>query len=138
MKVFATYLFLIAHLPLLNADKEHYQQTDPLKESIKRGSDIYTDFCINCHLPNGEGVENVYPPLANSDYLMNNRLKSIKGIKYGQDGEMVVNGKTYNGSMAPMGLTDREVADVVNYISNSWGNKNEEIVTPEQVSKIKK
>lgn len=138
MNLFATYFFLITSLPILYADKENYEQTDLLKESIKRGSDIYTDFCINCHLPDGEGVENVYPPLAKSDYLMNNRLKSIRGIKYGQDGEIVVNGKTYNGYMAPLGLSDAEVADVMNYITNSWGNKNDKIVTEEEVSNIKK
>lgn len=113
-------------------------QTDPLKESITRGSEIYTDFCITCHLPNGEGVENIYPPLAKSDFLMQKREESIRGIKYGQEGEIVVNGKTYNSNMAALGLSDDEVADVMNYVTNSWGNKNNKIVTEEEVSKIKK
>lgn len=109
-----------------------------LKTSMERGKDIYADFCVTCHLPNGEGVENVYPPLAKSDYLLKNREASIKGIKYGQKGEITVNGKTYNNVMAPMGLSDDEVADVMNYINNSWGNKNKKIVTKEEVSKVKK
>lgn len=138
MNLFATYFFVITSLPLLNADKDNYQQIDLLKESIKRGSDIYADFCVSCHLPNGEGVENVYPPLAKSDYLLKNREASISGIKYGQQKEIVVNGKTYNGYMAPLGLSDDEVADVMNYITNSWGNKNDKMVTEEEVSNIKK
>ncbi len=113
-------------------------QNDPLKESIARGSEIYTDFCMQCHLPNGEGVENTFPPLANSDYLIQNRKASIRGIKFGQQGELIVNGKKYNGNMTPMGLEDDEIADVMNYITNSWGNKNNKIVTVEEVSKIKK
>lgn len=113
-------------------------QTAELKSSIERGKDIYTDFCVTCHLPNGEGVENVYPPLAQSDYLKDNREASIKGVKYGQKGEIVVNGKTYNSFMAPMGLSDDEVADVMNYITNSWGNQEDKIITEEEVSKIKK
>tara|TARA_R110000868_G_scaffold57528_6_gene177573 strand:+ start:1795 stop:2190 length:396 start_codon:yes stop_codon:yes gene_type:complete len=113
-------------------------QNDALKQSIERGGEIYTDFCMTCHLPNGEGVENVYPPLAKSDYLFNNREASIRGIKYGQQGEIVVNGKTYNSVMVAMGLSDDEVADVMNYITNSWGNKNDKIITEEEVSKIKK
>ena len=120
------------------AEKEMYLQTDPLKESIKRGSEIYTDFCISCHLPNGKGVENVYPPLAKSDYLKKNRAASIKGIKFGQQGEITVNGKKYNGSMASLGLDDDEIADVMNYITNSWGNKNDKMITKAEVSKIKK
>jgi mono/diheme cytochrome c family protein len=113
-------------------------QNDALKQSIERGGEIYTDFCMTCHLPNGEGVENVYPPLAKSDYLFKNREASIRGIKYGQRGEIVVNGKTYNSVMVAMGLNDDEVADVMNYITNSWGNKNDKIITEEEVSKIKK
>ena len=84
-----------------------------LDKSIERGSQIYQDFCINCHMANGEGAAGVFPPLANSDYLKNNQLKSLRGIKYGQSGEIVVNGTTYNGVMAAQGLEDDEVADVL-------------------------
>lgn len=113
-------------------------QNNTLKESIERGSEIYTDFCVSCHLPNGAGVKNIYPPLANSDYLLKNREASIKAIKFGLNGEIKVNNEKYNNIMAPLGLSDDEVADVMNYISNNWGNKNNKIVTEEEVSKIKK
>lgn len=115
-----------------------HSQSDALKASIKRGQEIYTDFCATCHLPNGKGVERVYPPLANSDYLKKNREASIKAIKFGLQGGITVNGKKFNSIMAPLGLSDDEVADVMNYISNSWGNKNDKIVTKAEVSKIKK
>ena len=115
-----------------------FSQTNPLTSSMNRGKAIYIDFCMTCHLPNGEGVANVYPPLAKSDYLIKNREASIRGIKYGQQGEMIVNGKQYNSVMAALGLSDDEVADVMNYISNSWGNKNDKMITESEVSKIKK
>ena len=67
---------------------------------------------------------------------MNKRSESIKAIKYGQSGEIVVNGKTYNMPMTPMGLSDDEIADVMNYITNTWGNENLKPITPEEVSKI--
>ena len=138
MKLIFICLLALSSLFALDSKTNSYTSQDPLQESIERGSEIYTDFCMTCHLPNGEGVENVYPPLANSDYLLKNREQSIRGIKYGQEGEMIVNGKTYNDVMAPLGLSDGEVADVMNYISNNWGNKNDKIVTEEEVSKIKK
>ena len=50
-----------------------------------------------------------------TDYLKNNREASIKGIKYGQEGEITVNGKTYNGYMAPLGLSDAFVLENVRY-----------------------
>ena len=111
-------------------------QNTELAKSMERGQDIYNDFCMSCHLPNGKGVPKAFPPLAKSDYLMANRMESIKSIKFGQSGEITVNGIIYNGVMAPLGLEDDEVADVMNYITNSWGNSNAKLITEEEVSKI--
>lgn len=138
MKLIIAGTLALLSLVLVCSSQNNNYQTDPLKKSIERGSEIYTDFCISCHLPNGNGVERIYPPLAKSDYLMKNREASIKGIKYGQEGEIIVNGKKYNSNMAALGLSDNEVADVMNYITNSWGNKNDKMVTEDEVSKIKK
>lgn len=108
-----------------------------MAESIEEGRLIYNDFCVSCHMANGEGAVNIFPPLANADYLKENQIESIKAIKFGMSGEIVVNGKTYNSVMSPLGLTDQEVADVLNYINNSWGNTNEHFYTKAEVSKIK-
>lgn len=113
-------------------------QNSTLEESMLRGSEIYADFCITCHLEKGEGVANTFPPLAKSDYLKNNRTASIRGIKYGQSGELVVNGVTYNNIMTPMGLENDEIADVMNFISNSWGNTLDKIVTEQEVESLQK
>lgn len=113
-------------------------QDKELKESMQRGKEIYTDFCITCHLANGEGVENTFPPLAKSDYLMNNRESSIKGVKYGQRGPLVVNGVTYDNTMMPLGLENEEIVDVMNYVLNSWGNSGAKMVTLEEVNTILK
>jgi len=115
-----------------------YSQNKDLEESMKRGSAVYDDFCITCHMGNGEGLSGTFPPLAKSDFLMNHRTKSIHAIKYGLQGEITVNGTKYNSVMASLGLTDDEVADVMNYITNSWGNKNDKIVTEKEVSEIEK
>src|SRR6056297_904521 len=114
-----------------------FQDTE-LKQSMARGNEIYADFCVSCHLQKGEGVPYTFPPLAKSDYLKANRENSIKAIKYGLQGEITVNGVTYNSAMMGLGLEDDEVADVMNYISNSWGNTSESMVTEEEVARIKK
>ncbi|MDG2193812.1 MAG: cytochrome c [Polaribacter sp.] len=106
-----------------------------LLESINRGNELYVDMCINCHLADGKGVAKIFPPLDNSDYLKKNRKESIKAIKYGMSGEITVNGEKYNSQMLPLGLSDDEVADVMNYILNSWSNKNEEMITVKEVEK---
>jgi mono/diheme cytochrome c family protein len=113
-------------------------QDSTFKESIKRGKEIYIDMCTSCHMANGEGMPKVYPPLAKSDYLMENREASIRAIKYGLRGKIVVNGITYKNMMSRLGLLDDEVADVMNYITNSWGNKNQKMITVEEVKSISK
>lgn len=111
-------------------------QEDAMSDSIERGASLYQDFCMECHRADGKGEEAVYPPLAMSDYLLGNRSGSIRGVKYGQRGPMTVNGVIYDNTMAPLGLTDEEIADVMNYIYNSWGNSGQERVTPEEVAAI--
>ena len=112
-------------------------QSEALKESIKRGNTVYSDFCVSCHLPNGNGVNKIYPPLANSDYLEANRYASIKGLKFGLKGKIKVNGVEYNKYMPPMGLSAKEIADVMNYTNHNWGNAFGKIVTVEEVSEIR-
>ena len=112
--------------------------TDPdpeLQASIARGEEIYTTLCIACHMADGTGVAGVFPPLAQSDYLKNTEA-SIHAIKYGLQGEITVNGETYNNIMTPLGLNDQEVADVMNYILNSWGNEAGEMITEDQVAEV--
>ena len=116
----------------------YMQQEKPLKQSILDGEEIYQDFCLQCHLDNGKGVENAFPPLAKSDYLQNNIEASIRGVKYGLLGEITVNSKTYNGVMVNQGLDEEEIADVMNYILNNWGNKAEGQITVAQVLEVQK
>lgn len=113
-----------------------YQQK-PLEQSIADGKEIYTDFCLQCHMAKGEGVKGTFPPLAKSDYL-NDIDKSIHAIKYGLKGPIKVNGVSYNGNMINQRLDDEEISDVMNYILNSWGNYSAVIVTEEKVASIKK
>jgi len=112
------------------------KQDSSFEESKARGAIIYQDFCVTCHLPTGEGVPDVYPPLAKSDYLLTNKTASIRGIKFGQRGPMVVNGKLFDNTMMPLGLEDKEIADVMNYVLTTWGNMTEEMVTPEEVAQV--
>ena len=83
-------------------------------------------------MENGQGVEGVNPPLAKTTYLKDTK-KNIGYILNGQTGEITVNGKKYNAIMNPLNfLDDKQIADVLNYVRNSWGNKYP-IVTPAQV-----
>lgn len=116
-----------------------FSQKDSLEISIENGRLLYDDFCIHCHLANGKGKVGIIPPLAESDFLYKHMEESIKALKFGGiDGEIIVNGVKYNTRMERMGLYDDEIADVMNYILNSWGNKSDKIITEEYVKKLKK
>jgi nitrite reductase (NO-forming) len=99
---------------------------------MKRGKDVYALYCQNCHMENGQGTEGLNPPLAKTTYLKDVK-KNIGYILNGQTGEITVNGKKYNAIMNPLNfLDDKQIADVLNYVRNSWGNKYP-AVTPAQV-----
>ncbi len=110
---------------------------DDLNQSIERGKELYMESCVTCHLANGQGVKGTFPPLAKSDFLLKYPEKSIHSIKFGMNGKVVVNGVTYNNAMPPSGFADDEIADVMNYIRNSFGNKNTQLVTEKMVAAVK-
>jgi len=111
---------------------------DQKSESYLRGKDVYNDFCVTCHLSNGKGVPGNFPPLDGSNWLTGKRTESIHAIKFGLSGPIEVNGENYNSVMVPMGLNDQEVADVMNYIGNTWSNAIKKPVTVEEVAAVKK
>jgi nitrite reductase (NO-forming) len=112
-------------------------QPDPsLEASIQRGKELYNLHCQSCHMANGEGVGSVFPPLAKADYMLADRNRAIKETIFGVSGEMLINGKTYNGNMSPVYIDDQETADVLTYIFNSWGNKGKTFTT-EEVAKVR-
>ena len=117
-------------------DLEVAQNKADLQKSISRGKDVYTDFCMQCHLATGKGDLVNFPPLDGSEWLIKKRKQSIHAIKYGQTGEIMVKGKKFNNIMPPLGLSDQEVADVMNFIMNSWSNKQKKMVTLGEVKAV--
>lgn len=108
--------------------------------SMTRGQKVYNEYCKTCHQANGQGLGAVYPPLAKSDYLTKTPMPQIiKEVVNGKSGKIKVNGKEYNGVMAPMPkkYTDEDIAGVLTYVYNSWGNKGP-VVTVADVKKHKK
>ena len=131
-------LLIVGYLLIVGGTTASLYQEKTKEESIVAGEEIYQDFCLQCHLTTGAGVSGVFPPLKDSDYLMNNIDKSIAGIKFGLKGEIVVNEEIYDGVMAKQGLDNEEIADVMNYILNQWGNSYDAQITNQQVSEVQK
>ena len=107
-----------------------------LAEKMERGKTVYAQNCLACHQTTGAGIPNAFPPLANSDYLNADVHRAIGAVKYGLTGEITVNGDIYNSVMPKQNISDEDIANVLTYVYNNWGNNKTE-VTREMVKEVK-
>ena len=87
------------------------------------GSLIYQTKCQNCHGSHGEGLQGLIPPLTDQYYLKTNKTTLACSVKYGLKGEITIAGKSFDGEMIGNDLAPIEVAEVLTYVTNSFGNK---------------
>jgi nitrite reductase (NO-forming) len=101
-------------------------------EKIELGKRLFSSICAACHQPTGQGLPNVFPPLAGSDFLNADKNRAIKIVINGRQGEVTVNGMKFNNSMPQFPLGDDDIANVLTFVYNSFGNAGLE-VSPEEV-----
>jgi nitrite reductase (NO-forming) len=102
------------------------------EERIKLGADVFANNCQACHQESGEGVPDAFPPLAKSDYLNTDKIRAIETVTGGLEAKLIVNNHEFNGVMPAWSLSDEDIANVLTFVYNSWGNSGLE-VTPEEV-----
>ena len=118
-----TPLVLLLSMPCIAADQIEKSEkgTQPVpSEQMARGEKIFAEKCVLCHQTAGQGVPGVYPPLAKSDWLTQDRARAIKVLCEGLAGQIQVGGIVYNNVMPAQILDDAQVADVLTYVSNAW------------------
>lgn len=101
------------------------------EEQIRFGQRVYEANCLACHQANGEGIPSAFPPLAKSDYLNANPLLGVDAIIKGLAGPIKVNGTTFDGVMPAMRLNDQDIANVITFVLNNWGNNGGQISAEE-------
>ncbi|WP_425392685.1 c-type cytochrome [Ekhidna sp.] len=123
--IFTLLLFACGSGEEKKEEKESMNSRDEirLKQYQVQGAKVYATYCANCHQQDGKGLASLYPPLAGADYLLENLPRAACIIKNGQSKEIVVNGVTYNQMMPGNPITNLEVAEVLTYIGNAWGNE---------------
>lgn len=94
-------------------------------ESIARGKKVYQEVCIACHQADAGGVPRMTPPLIKTPYVLGNKEALIRIVIKGlKGGEVEVDGERYENPMPPQSdLTDQQIADVLTFVRNSFGNK---------------
>ena len=98
-----------------------FRQAFDLKTSMDRGKTLYETQCMSCHMPEGEGLEGVYPPLAESPNF-GDRNRLVKIVLNDMRGPVKVGEVDYNTEMTGFSLSDEQVSDLLNYIGNTRGN----------------
>jgi mono/diheme cytochrome c family protein len=107
----------------------HLKTPDEIKDNLQQGlltagGKVYNRYCGNCHQGNGEGDSQRFPPLAESEWVLGDKKKLIAVVLNGLEGPIQVKGKPYDNVMPQHSfLADTEVADVLTYIRQNFGNK---------------
>jgi mono/diheme cytochrome c family protein len=101
--------------------------------AIARGAQVYQKVCLACHQADGGGIQRMNPPLIKTEYVLGDKKRLINIVLNGLTSGVEIDGDTYSNPMpSQAGLTDQQIADVLSYVRNSFGNK-ASIVTPAEV-----
>jgi len=109
--------------------------TSCIPEGRDYGKELYEDKCSNCHGIEGDGLQQLFPPLKNADYLVANQDKLACIIRYGTEGGSTVNGVVFETKMdgQPL-LSDVDIHNIINYISKNINSN----VTKVNISEVNK
>jgi nitrite reductase (NO-forming) len=123
---------VVDNAPVAAAAQATASSTLTREQQIKAGEVLFKGTCSACHQDQGQGIPGVFPPLAKSDYLVANKQRAVGIVLNGLTGKVTVNGKTYDSVMPPMSqLNDDEVANILTFALNSWGNNGGNVTAAE-------
>ena len=110
----------------------------PDAATLAKGHSLFENNCSACHQAHGEGMPGVFPNLAKSDFLAADPQRAVHFVLHGHSGQITVNGVTYDGTMPDVGasLSNQDVADILTYVLNSWGNPGGQI-QPDVVAQVR-
>jgi mono/diheme cytochrome c family protein len=118
--------------PWLQSPEPVAQRAGPPEPEPVSGAQVYSSRCASCHQSNGQGVSGAFPTLIGTSWV-ENKGQIIRILLHGMQGEVVVQGETYNGVMPAWGatLSDEEIAAVITHVRQSWTNDYGEVTVDE-------
>lgn len=140
MKLKNTATIMVASLLLsLGASAQHKAAKKSTKKpagglaaAIANGKVVYSKVCITCHMADGGGVPNMNPPLIGTKYVLGDKTQLINIVLKGFKDEIEINDQTFSNTMPAQDyLKDQEIADVLTYIRNNFGNKASQVKVAE-------
>jgi len=122
--VYALMLLSSASLWAQTKKKVAKAPASSLSSHVTNGKAVYSKICVTCHMADGLGVQNMNPPLVKTTYVLGNKAKLISIVLQGFNESVEIDGNTYSNVMPSQDfLKDQEIADVLTYVRNSFGNK---------------
>jgi glucose/arabinose dehydrogenase len=119
------------------------RKPDPVQDNLDKGEvaggeKVYSVYCGTCHQRDGKGASGRFPPLAKSSWVTGDKGKLISIVLRGLEGPVEVNGEDFNGTMPEHSfLADEEIANVLTYIRQNFGNQ-ASAVTSKEVQTVRK
>lgn len=105
--------------------------------SIAAGKKVYMQYCISCHQADGGGVPNMNPPLIKTNYVLGDKTKLVSILQNGFSDNVEINGDTYSNVMPSFSyLKDQDIANVLTFVRNNFGNK-ASAVTVKEVNSVR-
>lgn len=110
--------------PTFQISKRQNYPFQKVQQSKEAGEKVFKKYCISCHMVDGSGVPHLNPPLIQTKYILGDKPTLIKIILNGLE-NVEIEGDTYTNKMPPLKsiLKDQQIADVLTYVRNSFGNK---------------
>ncbi|MBS1668495.1 MAG: cytochrome c [Bacteroidetes bacterium] len=125
-------LFVLSAVVMSQISPKPVKQRNKLAASIERGKKVYADQCLTCHQADGLGVQNMNPPLVKTKWVLGDKKQLIEIVLKGKKDGVEIDGDSYSNVMASHAdLTDLQIADVLTYVRNSFGNKAKAITEAE-------
>jgi mono/diheme cytochrome c family protein len=105
--------------------------------SAANGRVLYTKYCLSCHQSDGGGVQNMYPPIIKTTYVLGDKIRLSKILLNGFSERVEIDGETYSNVMPSFNyLKDKEIADILTYVRSNFGNK-ASAVSAAEVAKVR-
>jgi mono/diheme cytochrome c family protein len=94
-----------------------------MPHEYRQGEALYRQHCASCHMDDGKGLSGIIPPLDSADYIARDPVQMACIINNGLTDSIYVNGVRYSEPMAAItGLSEFQMANIINYINHAWGN----------------
>lgn len=136
---FASVSFIRVPVQQQKPARKSPSQSPVTAAEMKRGKVVYENYCLTCHQADGTGVPRMNPPLAKTEWVTGDRKRLINVVLKGLDEEIEIDGEYFSNPMpAHAHLNNQQIADVLTFIRNSFGNRSGRITVAEVSAERKK